>query len=189
MIHTENNTLTYFLSSSLAGMTTSLMTNPIWVLKTRILGSSRTDARAYKSVFDGVRSMIKHEGVLSFWKGTIPSLFQVFQASLQFTIYDNLKNLHGEDNGKPLSTLQYTYISATAKFVSMVVMYPAQVVRSRLQNAHMRKETIRSVVVRLWREEGKVAGFYKGLSANIVRAVPATSITFVAYELVKNWLL
>lgn len=188
---TASSTGSYFLASSLAGISTCIITNPIWVLKTRILGSSRTDAKAYRSITDGIYNMIKYEGVRSFWKGTIPSLFSVFQASLQFTIYDNLKNVHHNGNGnkESLSTFQYTYISATSKLVSMLVMYPAQVVRSHLQNSHSEDIRIRAVVEKLWKEEGKVLGFYKGLSANIVRAVPATCITLVAYELVKRVLL
>lgn len=180
----------YFASSALAGVATSVLTNPIWVLKTRILGLVRTDARAYKLVLDGVRQILAHEGVASFWKGTIPSMFGVLQASLQFTLYDHMKGWTARRRGPEhldaaLSTAQYIYISAASKIASSMVMYPTQVVRARLQNHHGGRQTIASVVRHLWTAEGGVRAFYKGVSANMLRVVPATCVTLVVYENVR----
>ncbi|CAK9442185.1 uncharacterized protein LODBEIA_P59280 [Lodderomyces beijingensis] len=188
-VHFASDTLTYFTSSTLAGLTTSVITNPIWVLKTRILGESRGEPGAYRSLADGVRKMLRREGVASFWKGAIPSMFQVFQASLQITIYDQLKNYHirGKKKSQQLHSWQYLYISATSKIFSSLIMYPAQVVKSRLQNSHG-DLSILQVVKNLYFNEGGYAAFYKGLSANILRVLPATCITFVTYESVKKYL-
>ncbi|KAK6454171.1 mitochondrial FAD carrier protein [Scheffersomyces xylosifermentans] len=189
MITTGSSTINYFSSSTLAGISTSLLTNPLWVLKTRILASSRNDSKAYKSITDGVISILRKEGILSFWRGTIPSMFSVFQGSLQFTFYDNFKNYTQKRyETDQLTTAQYIYISATSKIFSMSIMYPSQVVRSILQNYEGKSKderTIRSAVKHLWSKEG-IRGFYKGISANILRVVPATCITFVVYESVKN---
>ncbi|EDK46837.1 hypothetical protein LELG_05018 [Lodderomyces elongisporus NRRL YB-4239] len=195
----QNDTLTYFTSSTLAGITTSLLTNPIWVLKTRILGGSRAQPDSYKSVLDGVKQMLRNEGIQSFWKGAVPSMFQVFQASLQITIYDHLKNyvlpspkttnMQANDVklNLTLTTWQYLYTSATSKIISSLIMYPAQVVKSRIQNSHGHLG-IRQVVHILYYKEGGYFAFYKGLSANIVRVLPATCITFMVYENVKKYL-
>ena len=63
-------------------------------------------------------------------------------------------------------------------------MYPTQVVRARLQNSH-KKSTISTVVRELYSDR-RLTSFYRGLSANIIRVVPATCITFVVYEKVKR---
>lgn len=182
------STLHYLGASTVAGLTTSLLTNPLWVLKTRILGKSEYDAGAYRTVRQAVASMMKKEGVASFWKGSIPSMFLVAQGSLQFTFYDHIKDWHRPSAGASplLSTLQYIYASATAKILSMLVMYPTQVVRSRLQdyNPHNEKRTIMSVCQSIHRRAGWT-GFYRGIGANMLRVVPATCITFVSYEGVK----
>lgn len=185
------NTVNYFASSTLAGVSTSLLTNPIWVLKTRILGSSSLDKGAYKSVADGIKQILVNEGPKSFWKGTIPSMFLVFQGSLQFTFYDHLKAWstarNGNENGGRLATGQYIYISAVSKILSMVIMYPSQMIKARLQNNHG-KGRILDVCKEIWNNEGNLRGFYKGVSANILRVVPATCITFVVYESMKDYL-
>ncbi|CAH2353697.1 mitochondrial nicotinamide adenine dinucleotide transporter 2 [[Candida] railenensis] len=192
LVKTDSNTVNYFASSTLAGVSTSLLTNPIWVLKTRILGSSKHDNNAYKSIFDGVKQILRTEGPKSFWKGTIPSMFSVFQASLQFTFYDHLKNYYtstpSSTSTYSLSTGQYIYISATSKILSMVIMYPSQMVKARLQNYHGTGKTIVSVCKDIWHNEGKLKGFYKGVGANMIRVVPATCITLVVYESVKDLL-
>lgn len=184
-IDTRNKTVDYFVLSSIAGVSTSLLTNPLWVLKTRILGTTRNEANAYKSARDGVKQILKSEGVRGFWKGTLPSMFLVFQGSLQFTFYDLLKSfLHGETN-ETLTTQQFIYASALSKILSMSIMYPLQVVRSRLQN-YNESRNILLVCKHIWFHENKWHGFYKGFGPNLVRVVPVSCITLVSYETVKK---
>lgn len=184
-ITTSNLSFNYFALSSIAGVSTSLLTNPLWVLKTRILGTTRNEANAYKSARDGVKQILQHEGIRGFWKGTLPSLFLVFQGSLQFTFYDHLKNfLHGNSD-EPLTTLQFLYASALSKVMSMSIMYPFQVLRSRLQN-YNESRNIFTVAKHIWLHENKWRGFYKGFGPNLVRVVPVSCITFVSYETVKK---
>lgn len=173
----------YLVLSLLAGTATALATNPVWVLKTRILGSSRLDAHAYTSIWDGVRRIMRLEGIRGFWRGSIPGMLLVFQGSLQFTAYEILK---GSD--ERLLTGQYIYASATAKVFSMSVMYPMQVVKTRLQDLRgERKHAAVETVKTLWKQ-GKLRAFYRGWTANVVRVVPATCVTFVTYEKVKGWM-
>lgn len=182
------STFHYLGASSMAGITTSLLTNPLWVLKTRILGKSRYESGAYQSVMEAVTKMLKNEGVSSFWKGSVPSMFAVAQGSLQFTFYDRIKDMHRTNQEVPsqLSTFQYVYASAASKVMSMLIMYPTQVIRSRLQdyNPHHERRTISTICKKIYHETGWV-GFYRGISANMLRVVPATCITFVSYEGVK----
>lgn len=192
----------YFGASALAGVSTSLLTNPLWVLKTRILASPRSDA-SYKSMADGVRRILQEEGISTFWRGTLPSLFGVVQASIQFSLYDQLKDWivvtstkslqssqssSSSTSSKELSAWQYIYASAILKVASMSLLYPTQVVRSRLQAQNDARDprTIAGVCRSLWRNEGYFRGFYRGMGANIIRVLPSTCITFVTYETVKN---
>lgn len=195
LIQTPQNTLNYFASSTLAGLSTSLLTNPIWVLKTRILGTLKGEANSYRSVMDGVMTIYRKEGLMTFCKGSIPSMVLVFQASLQFTLYDHLKN-HllsirpriQNPSKRYLTTAEFIYASAVSKVVSMTVMYPMQVVKTRLQTYNMdnEKRSISLVCKTVWNNEGGLKGFYKGISVNMIRVVPATCITFVVYETVKQ---
>lgn len=190
----KKTTANYFSSSALAGMLTTVLTNPIWVLKTRILSTRKTEKHAYSSLYDGIRKIIKQEGIRSFWSGMIPSLFLVSQSSLQFTFYDHLKHFQlstpiipGETRQR-LSTTEYICTSATSKIMSMAITYPFQVIRSNLQNYKAwEKRTLLGIASAIWHREG-VTGFYKGISANMIRVVPSTCVTFVVYESIKHFL-
>lgn len=191
-----NGSISYFGASALAGITTSVMTNPIWVLKTCILGTSRGSQASYKNMADGVRRIYKEEGITAFWRGTFTSFFQVIQASVQFSIYDQLKDLivtnsFSPKNSSELSTWQYIYASTISKSASMCLLYPTQVVRSRLQAQSDGSEarTVVGICESLWQNEGRFRGFYRGMGVNMLRVLPSTCITFVTYETVKKQLI
>lgn len=185
-----SGTAKYFTASALAGVSTSILTNPIWVLKTRLLSTSSRASHSYKSGLDGIRQIYRNEGIATFWRGTIPSFFSVFQASFQFTFYDHAKSYFTENlPTNSLSTWQYIYASVILKTLSMSIWYPAQVVRSRLQsyNFDLERRSILLVVRQVYASEGW-RGFYRGLSANIVRVLPSTIVTFLSYETTKNYM-
>ncbi|ODV96000.1 hypothetical protein PACTADRAFT_75189 [Pachysolen tannophilus NRRL Y-2460] len=179
----------YLISAFAAGFTTSAITNPLWVLKTRILSTSKNQPGAYQSILDGIRQIIATEGIFGFWKGLIPSLFGVAQGSLQFSIYDTLKHkvvLTETSESYSLNVFQSLYLSSISKIISSFTLYPFQVIRSRLQG-YGNKSTMSNIIKHTYINEG-LKGFYKGILANIIRVLPATWITFTVYERTKDLL-
>jgi solute carrier family 25 (mitochondrial folate transporter), member 32 len=203
--------LDYFIASGVAGLVITFSTNPIWVLKTRMLSSDRGTDGAYPSMWAGARVVWAREGWKGFYKGLGVSCLGVSHGAVQFAVYEPLKRSwlqyvksekrrHGDgdlyaerkeerEEGK-LGNEATVLISGVAKLVAGTVTYPYQVVRSRLQtyNAEERfGKGIRGVVGRVWKEEGW-RGFYKGLGPNVFRVMPATWVTFLVYENVRYYL-
>ena len=184
----------YLSSAFLAGWSTSILTNPIWVIKTRMIATNRTTSGAYTSILDGIRQIYTHEGVFGFYRGLVPALFSVAQGAVQLSLYDLLKRhlinsqQHGDHTiSEQLTTIQYFYASSVSKMISTIIFYPLQVLRSRLQILTNTKSVASAthIATDMLRREG-VAGFYKGLPANLCRVVPATCTTFIIYEKVKQ---
>ncbi|CCH42505.1 Calcium-binding mitochondrial carrier protein [Wickerhamomyces ciferrii] len=174
----------YLISAFGAGSFTALLTNPIWVLKTRILSTSKSSPGAYSNIKDGVLRVLNEEGIRGFWKGLIPSLMGVGQGALQFTIYDTLKyQIRKDDNMGKLHFLEYISMSCFSKIIALLIMYPCQVLKSRLQDYESiyQKKTINQMIRKIYLKEG-INGFYKGIVPNIIRVLPATCITFGVYE-------
>lgn len=189
------NASEYFIASGLAGATTSTLTNPIWVLKTRMLSSDRGARGAYPSMLSGAKTIWQTEGFRGFYRGLGISLIGVSHGAVQFAVYETMKRVYysdrlvrkGVDNGSPISSEATVAISSCAKLVAGAVTYPYQVVRSRLQNYRADEQFgkgLTGVVKRIWYEEG-VRGFYRGLVPGVVRVMPATWVTFLVYENVK----
>ena len=192
----------YFLASGISGTIITLSTNPIWVLKTRMLSSDKGSEGAYESMWHGTREVFRKEGMRGFYRGAGISLLGNSHGAVQFAVYEPLKSIwrkyvakdhtlsrKGEKEEK-LGNTATLVISGSAKVAAGTVTYPYQVVRSRLQTYHSEERFgrgIRGVAGKIWREEGW-RGFYRGLGTNIVRVLPATWVTFLVYENVRYYL-
>ncbi|KAL1887292.1 mitochondrial FAD carrier protein flx1 [Ceratocystis pirilliformis] len=201
----------HFLASAMAGATTTMLTNPIWVLKTRMLSSNRASEGAYQSMSQGVRAIYHTEGLSGFYRGVLVSLMGVSHGAVQFAVYDPLKRVYlatqpGGRNGSRINLpatkssggehiqrldVQATLaISTLAKLVAGAATYPYQVIRARMQNYDSEKrfgKGVAGVAGRVYREEG-LRGFYRGLGPAVLRVMPATWVTFLVYENVKHQL-
>ncbi|VVT56400.1 uncharacterized protein SAPINGB_P005039 [Magnusiomyces paraingens] len=202
----------YMACAMSAGTTTSLLTNPLWVLKTRYL-STTSDGKSTSSasrVNVSVRDIVAKEGVRALWRGFMPSLFGVLQGSLQFSLYDEFKtrrlrrreqkaysqSLSSSSSSSSSQSLptdklaqwEYITLSASSKIVATVALYPYQLVRARLQMGSGYYKNAREIILHALRNEGGLRSLYKGLGANLLRVVPSTTITFVVYENVQHWL-
>ena len=182
----------YFMASGLSGVITAILTNPIWVIKTRMLSTSRNAPGAYRSISHGTVDLYRTEGLRGFYRGLLPSLFGVSHGAIQFMAYEQLKNhwasfRPGEKEG--LTNFDYLYLSALSKIFAGSITYPYQVVRARLQtyDAHAQYKGAWDVVRQVARKEG-IQGFYKGMGPNIVRVLPSTCVTFLVYENTKFYL-
>lgn len=172
------------------GALTAVCTNPIWVIKTRMLSTSSTHPGAYRSLTDGVRQMYRSEGISGFYRGLIPSLFGVSHGALQFMAYEQLKKARQESIGRhELSATDYLMLSGLAKLFAGSITYPYQVIRARLQMYHAEQlyEGATDVVAQVWKREG-LSGFYKGLAPNLLRVMPSTWVTFLVYEKMRWYL-
>ncbi|KAF9619226.1 hypothetical protein IFM89_005780 [Coptis chinensis] len=187
----------HLISAAEAGGLVSLFTNPIWLVKTRLqLQTPLHQSRPYSGFNDALRTIVKEEGWRALYRGMAPSLLLVSHGAIQFTVYEELrqiavgfksKNKTSHPNGdKVLNSVDFAVLGAASKFSAMLFTYPYQVIRARLQQRpstignhkykdswHVLKDTVRFEGFR---------GFYKGITPNLLKNVPASSITFVVYE-------
>ncbi|XP_025152811.1 mitochondrial folate transporter/carrier isoform X2 [Harpegnathos saltator] len=173
-----------------AGVLTLLMTNPIWVVKTRLCLQYAEDvklaeSKRYRGMMDALKKIYKTEGIRGLYKGLVPGLFGVSHGAIQFMAYEEMKNKYynylNVAIDTKLSTTEYIVFAALSKLIAAASTYPYQVVRARLQDHHHDYRGTWHCIQMTWRYESW-RGFYKGLSANLIRVTPATVITFVVYE-------
>lgn len=196
---------TGYVSSQLtqSGLLTAVLTNPIWVIKTRMLSTGSRTPGAYSSFTTGARQILRTEGVAGFYRGLLPALFGVSHGALQFMAYEQMKIYRSKmavsttatpgksstATKRTLGNLDFFVISSLSKIFAGCVTYPYQVLRSRLQtyDAHLVYRGAGDAVAKIWAREG-LAGFYKGLGPNLFRVLPSTWVTFLVYENTKVYL-
>ena len=170
------------------GAVTNLLTNPIWVVRTRLQTQEFVKGKAeYKGTWDCFRQMLAKEGVRSFYKGLVPNMYGLIHVAVQFPLYDFLK---AEGKGDGVLSLSHTAniiaASSVSKAVATMITYPLEVVRSRLHVQRSDKPQIYTSVPgalkMIFKNEG-ARGLYSGIQTNLLRVVPACSATFLTYEL------
>ncbi|CAI9110852.1 OLC1v1010942C1 [Oldenlandia corymbosa var. corymbosa] len=192
----------HLASAAEAGGLVCFCTNPVWLVKTRMqLQTPQHQIRPYSGFHDAIFTILKEEGWRTLYKGLVPGLFlQVTHGAIQFTAYEELRKAFierrseesGGNSDDSLDSVDYAVLGASSKLAAIFTTYPFQVIRSRLQQRpssdgapryknswHVLKETARYEGLR---------GFYKGVTPNVLKNVPASSITFIVYENVLNML-
>jgi len=189
----------HLLCATEAGLITTVATNPIWVIKTRMqlqlrqLSYDPKNTYDYRSTWDAVKRIATEEGFRGFYKGMIPSIFGVSHGALHFVVYEEFKRFLRKQNEKhPISSAQYFYAASASKVIASIGTYPYQVIKSRLQEQRnpqpgqeVKYNGVIDVIRKMYRFEG-IRGFYKGLFANILRVTPATALTLVVYEKINK---
>ncbi|XP_036331795.1 mitochondrial folate transporter/carrier isoform X2 [Rhagoletis pomonella] len=187
----------HMLAAAESGVLTLILTNPIWVVKTRLClqygaEASGNKASEYRGMVHALAQIYRKEGIRGLYRGFIPGMFGVSHGALQFMTYEEMKNYYNTYRKLPidtkLATTEYLAFAAISKLIAAAATYPYQVIRARLQDHHLNYTGSWDCIKQTWRYEGP-KGFYKGIQPNLTRVVPATMITFLMYENVSHYLM
>ena len=145
--------------AALAGALNVLLTNPLWVLVTRLQAAGRTQTQQPQSDAKAAapstppaaqpatplaltRAIYAEGGVRAFWKGVVPSLLLVSNPVVQFAVYEwimarvlarsALAAGPGRRPAPPAASAVFA-AGAAAKLVATLSTYPILVVKSRQQ--------------------------------------------------------
>lgn len=165
------STLESMLAGALAGSATVLLTNPIWVINTRMTTRKRAnsvgalpgtpEAKAPSSV-GTLLALLKEEGPLALFSGVLPALVLVINPILQYTLFEQLRNV--VERRRKVTPFIAFLLGALGKLVATSVTYPYITLKSRMHVAGRGgdKEGMGQAMSRIIREEGW-AGLYRGM--------------------------
>lgn len=185
----------HMLAAAEAGVLTLLVTNPIWVVKTRLClqygttSSSVSSSQCYNGMGDALVKIYRTEGVRGLYRGFIPGMFGVTHGALQFMTYEEMKAFYNEYRKLPidskLTTSEYISFAAISKLIAAAATYPYQVLRTRLQDQHHNYEGTWDCVKKTWKYE-RMRGFYKGLVPYLLHVTPNICLVMLIYEKFTN---
>lgn len=186
----RNGALVHVASASGAGVATLVVTNPLWVVKTRLQIQDmglRTSWGHYSGTFQAMSRIIKEEGISKLYSGVVPSMLGITHVAIQLPLYEHIKQKlasRGDRSHDRLTVSELIIASSVSKMAASLVTYPHEVLRSHM---HVKgtapfsglKETIKLIT----RDSG-LRGFYRGCGVNLCRTVPSAAITFTSFELI-----
>lgn len=157
------------IAGALAGSATVLITNPIWVINTRMTTRKSeseevlpgTKPAKAPSTIGTLLSIIRDEGPARLFAGVMPALVLVINPILQYTVFEQLKNML--EKRRRITPKDAFYLGALGKLLATSITYPYITVKSR---AHVASkdgptENMFTSFRRIIREEG-YSGLYGG---------------------------
>jgi len=161
--------------------------HPIDVVKTRLQVSGGEGARNYKQlgIFGTIRVIAKEEGIPAFWKGIKAAwLREASYTSLRLGLYGPIKKVMGLKSDSHF-LLKFAAGSLSGA-VGSCAGNPFDVLKTRMMATEGKiPPPIGKVAGELYRAQG-ISGFYRGLQANVMRAMVLNGTKMSCYDQIKS---
>jgi hypothetical protein len=128
----HNTTIDYVKVTFLSGSISSLVSNPLWLIATRVQLSKNS-----LGLIDTVMSIHRQEGIKGFFKGVLPNLILVLNPIINFVLYESIKQELRDNNSRhdgSLSAANLFMITSFSKSCATCITYPILTLRVRLQS-------------------------------------------------------
>ena len=137
--YSMKSSLVNLSNSTFAGIITCIVTNPLWVVNTRLkLAKKKSSGWTLLEV----QKMIAEEGVGSCFKGLGASLVLVTNPAIQFLLVEKLNDwmLSSGWNSETITPMHRFFIGAISKLISTLITYPLQVGEREREREREREE-------------------------------------------------
>ncbi|KAH7355943.1 mitochondrial carrier domain-containing protein [Pyrenochaeta sp. MPI-SDFR-AT-0127] len=180
-------TIESMIAGAIAGSATVLMTNPIWVVNTRMttrkseasedaLPGAPKPSKA-PSTLGTVVALIRDEGPARLFAGVMPALVLVINPILQYTVFEQMKQYL--EKRRRVTPKDAFYLGALGKLLATTITYPYITVKSRMHVAGRDgpREDMLTTFRRIIREEG-YTGLYGGIGPKVTQSVITAAFLF-----------
>ncbi|KAM9315226.1 mitochondrial adenyl nucleotide antiporter SLC25A24 isoform 1-T4 [Pholidichthys leucotaenia] len=174
-----------FVAGSLAGATAQTAIYPMEVLKTRL---TLRKTGQYSGIADCAKQILQREGVMAFYKGYVPNMLGIVPyAGIDLAVYETLKFswLNRNQGMADPGVMVLVGCGAVSSTCGQLASYPLALIRTRMQaQASVKggpKLSMWTLLHNIVTQEG-IAGLYRGISPNLLKVIPAVSVSYVVYE-------
>ncbi|KAL9022105.1 MAG: hypothetical protein Q9185_000723 [Variospora sp. 1 TL-2023] len=186
-------TLESMIAGAIAGSATVLITNPIWVVNTRMtarqssssssssaddkdsLPEPATAPKSRPSTVSTLLSLLRTEGPGALFAGVLPALVLVINPILQYTIFEQLKNVL--EKRRKVTPRDIFLLGAIGKLLATSITYPYITIKSRMHVKEGTKEGMGQAAKRAVKEEGWT-GLYRGIGPKVTQSVITAAFLF-----------
>jgi len=138
-------------------------------------------------ISDCLQYMLKEGGVQSLWRGNGINVLKIApESALKFAAYEHIKRLIRGNDKRPMTIYERFVAGACAGGVSQTVIYPLEVLKTRLALRKTGQYTsILDAARKIYTREG-VRSFYRGYIPNMLGILPYAGIDLAVYETLKK---
>ncbi|KAJ5134099.1 hypothetical protein N7448_000880 [Penicillium atrosanguineum] len=190
-------TVESMIAGAIAGSATVLITNPIWVINTRMTArrsESEEQAlpgapkKAKASTINTLMDLLRQEGPKALFAGVLPALILVINPILQYTIFEQLKNV--VERRRRMTPKDAFYLGALGKIMATSITYPYITIKSRMHVASKDgpKESLNGNLKRIIQEEGWT-GLYKGIGPKVTQSAITAACLFAFKDVLYDMMV
>ena len=174
-----NPVMKAFLAGSLSGTCSTLLFQPLDLVKTRVQQTGPGT-----SLVRVISSVVSQDSVRGLWRGLVPSLVRTVPGvGLYFSSMHQMKT--SLCDGRP-TALQSALIGSSARALAGSVMIPFTVIKTRFESRAFNYSSTAHALSSILRTEG-LRGLTRGLGPTLVRDVPFSGLYLMFYEQLKTW--
>jgi solute carrier family 25 phosphate transporter 23/24/25/41 len=179
-----------FCSSALSSLIAVSIAYPLDVIRTRLTTETKQN-RPYRTIRRAIVLIQQEEGARGFYSGLPLTLLAVIPCTaLSFTAYESLRDFFEDKLGRNLHPHETLGCGAASAMTASFFLFPVDLVRRQMQmvGLHGRDPMYSGSfdAVRHVYKSGGLAGFYRGLPAELIKVTPNMAITFMVYEKIKK---
>lgn len=170
----------HLLAGGLAGAVSRTVTAPLETLRLRMMLSPTHNLRT------ATKAILQNQGWRAFFKGNFTNVVRSApQKAIDFFAFEAYKTFLRR-NGSQSENMQVVAAGAMAGATSTLLLYPLDVVRSRLtvQNG-LQYKGILDALIKIPQNEGFFA-LYRGLRPSILSIIPEAAITYGCFDVLKS---
>ncbi|CAK1357991.1 Calcium-binding mitochondrial carrier SAL1 [Cercospora beticola] len=194
-----------FAAGGIAGMIAQATVYPLDTLKFQMQCETVAGGEhGTRLIMHTAKKMWARNGIVAFYRGLPMGLVGMFPyAAIDLSVFETLKkrviarnraknpNLKHDEDALP-NNFTLALMGGFSGAFGASIVYPLNLLRTRLQSqgtiSHPRTYTGMMDVTRQTIQGEGVRGLFKGLTPNLLKVVPAVSITYVVYENTKKFL-
>lgn len=167
-------------TGAIAGSITCISTNPIWVANTRMTVKGKNNSNTLKTLIE----IVKNDGIKTLFSGVLPALILVLNPIIQYTIFEQLKNIINKRKPNSMTSLHAFFIGALGKLIATGSTYPYITLKARMHlkdESNSNPKTILGWIKQIYSKEG-ISGFYNGISVKLSQSVMTAAFLFFFKE-------
>lgn len=158
-----------FLAGGTAGLTVDVSLFPLDTIKTRLQSES---------------GFLKSGGFKGVYKGLGPQVVSSApQGALFFLTYESIKHFGEPNISSKFHPFLHMVAGATGEVVACLLRVPTEIIKQRRQVSNRK---VLNIILRTYRQEGFIKGFYRGYGSTVLREVPFSLIQFPLWEYFKT---
>jgi solute carrier family 25 (mitochondrial phosphate transporter), member 23/24/25/41 len=179
-----------FVCGGIAGCAAQFLIYPLEVLKTRM---SVSRPGHYRGFWDCLTQIYTNRGIRGLYKGCGTSSMGILPyAGVDLMINSQIREQAGSyyrHRGQEPGLIVLLGAGMLSSSCAMIATYPLNLIRTRLQASGMTGapfyENATDCFYKTIAKDGPL-GLYRGFTANLMKVLPSTSISYAVYDVLRN---